>query len=92
MGGRKEKETSSYWARKSSQKQKEAGLGIPTKIPKSHMTFLPSESKRVISYRAGHTQTDNPQLLLINPNCSYTKGLSSRVKFFGRYWQTQITA
>lgn len=30
MGGRKEKQISSYWASKGSQKQKEAGLGIHT--------------------------------------------------------------
>lgn len=34
MGGGKEKETHSNWARKSSQKQKEAGLGTNTHIHK----------------------------------------------------------
>lgn len=52
-------ETSSNWARKSSQKQKEVGLGTHTRPQKSPspMTFLPSESKHAINYRAGHAHS-----------------------------------
>lgn len=49
-------ETSSNWARKSSQKHKEQGLGThthPQRLP-SPTSFLPSESKHAINKRAGH--------------------------------------
>lgn len=56
-GRGKEKKTSSNWAKKSRQKQEEAGLGTyrhPQRSP-SPMTSLPSGSKHATSYRARHT-------------------------------------
>lgn len=64
--------------KRSQEKQPKARLGAhthPQRSP-SPMTFLPLESKHAISYRAGHAQSEQQAIvLLINPNCSHTKGL-----------------